>query len=30
VENYLPSFPYLGTPYDGYFTPSQTPTDKAS
>lgn len=30
TENYLPSFPYLGTPYGGYQTPSRTPTDKAS
>ena len=30
TENYLTSFPYLGTPYNGYQTPSQTPTDKAS
>jgi hypothetical protein len=24
-ENYLPSFPYLGTPYSGYSTPASTP-----
>jgi hypothetical protein len=30
TENYLSSFPYLGTPYSGYGTPSQTPIDKAS
>jgi hypothetical protein len=30
TENYLSSFPYLGTPYSGYGTPSKTPTDKAS
>jgi hypothetical protein len=30
TENYLQSFPYLGTPYSGYATPSKTPTDKAS
>jgi hypothetical protein len=30
TENYLASFPYLGVPYSGYGTPSQTPTDKAS
>lgn len=30
TENYLPSFPYLGTPYSGYYTPSKTPSDKAS
>jgi hypothetical protein len=30
TENYLNSFPYLGTPYSGYATPSKTPTDKAS
>jgi hypothetical protein len=29
TENYLTSFPYLGVPYSGYATPSQTPTDKA-
>jgi hypothetical protein len=26
TEAYLTSFPYLGTPYDGYDTPSVTPT----
>ncbi|HEX3908184.1 MAG TPA: DUF4331 domain-containing protein [Mycobacteriales bacterium] len=25
TEGYLPSFPYLGTPYSGYSTPSKTP-----
>jgi hypothetical protein len=30
TENYLSAFPYLGTPYSGYGTPSATPTDKAS
>jgi hypothetical protein len=30
TEKYLSSFPYLGTPYSGYATPSKTPTDKAS
>ena len=25
TENYLPSFPYLGTPYSGYSTPATTP-----
>jgi hypothetical protein len=25
ADNYLPSFPYLGTPYSGYATPAQTP-----
>ncbi len=30
TEHYLPEFPYLGTPYSGYYTPSATPTDKAS
>jgi hypothetical protein len=30
TENYLTSFPYLGTPYSGYATPSKTPKDKAS
>jgi hypothetical protein len=30
TESYLPSFPYLGTPYGGYQTPAHTPTDKAS
>ncbi|HUE58201.1 MAG TPA: DUF4331 domain-containing protein [Acidimicrobiales bacterium] len=30
TENYLTTFPYLGTPYSGYATPSKTPTDKAS
>lgn len=30
TENYLSQFPYLGTPYSGYETPSATPTDKAS
>jgi hypothetical protein len=30
TEKYLTAFPYLGTPYSGYGTPSQTPTDKAS
>jgi hypothetical protein len=30
TENYLTIFPYLGTPYSGYETPSATPTDKAS
>ena len=30
TEKYLPTFPYLGTPYSGYATPSSTPTDKAS
>jgi hypothetical protein len=30
TESYLTSFPYLGTPYSGYATPSRTPTDKAS
>ncbi|MHB1930758.1 MAG: DUF4331 domain-containing protein, partial [Acidimicrobiales bacterium] len=30
TEAYLTSFPYLGTPYSGYDTPSKTPTDKAS
>jgi hypothetical protein len=29
VESYLSSFPYLGTPYSGYYTPSVTPKDKA-
>jgi hypothetical protein len=29
TESYLSSFPYLGTPYSGYYTPSATPTDKA-
>jgi hypothetical protein len=29
TEKYLSSFPYLGTPYDGYYTPSKTPADKA-
>ncbi len=29
TENYLATFPYLGTPYSGYSTPSKTPTDKA-
>jgi hypothetical protein len=29
VESYLSSFPYLGTPYSGYYTPSTTPRDKA-
>jgi Domain of unknown function (DUF4331) len=28
TESYLSSFPYLGTPYSGYATPSTTPTDK--
>lgn len=28
TEAYLSSFPYLGTPYSGYATPSSTPTDK--
>jgi hypothetical protein len=26
TENYLPHFPYLGTPYSGYETPASTPT----
>jgi hypothetical protein len=30
TEKYSSSFPYLGTPYSGYGTPSKTPTDKAS
>jgi hypothetical protein len=30
TEKYLTSFPYLGTPYSGYETPSATPKDKAS
>ena len=30
TEQYLSTFPYLGTPYSGYQTPSATPTDKAS
>jgi Domain of unknown function (DUF4331) len=30
TENYLNKFPYLGTPYSGYATPSKTPSDKAS
>jgi hypothetical protein len=25
TENYLPAFPYLGTPYSGYATPASTP-----
>ena len=29
TESYLPNFPYLGTPYSGYNTPSKTPIDKA-
>jgi hypothetical protein len=30
TESYLTTFPYLGTPYSGYATPSTTPADKAS
>lgn len=30
TETYLPAFPYLGTPYSGYATPSSTPTDKGT
>jgi hypothetical protein len=29
TERYLSRFPYLGTPYDGYHTPSATPHNKA-
>ena len=29
TENYLSSFPYLGTPWSGYYTPSKTPLDRA-
>jgi hypothetical protein len=25
TENYLSTFPYLGTPYSGYATPAATP-----
>ena len=30
TENYLPAFPYLGTPYSGYENPSLTPTSVVS
>ena len=30
TENYLPSFPYLGTPYSGYANPSVTPVSSAA
>ena len=29
AETYLSTFPYLGLPYSGYYTPSETPRDKA-
>jgi len=29
TEDYLPSFPYLGTPYSGYSNPSVTPDSEA-
>lgn len=29
TENYLPAFPYLGTPYSGYSNPSKTPVSVA-
>jgi hypothetical protein len=30
TENYLSSFPYLGSPYSGYSNPSATPVSVAS
>jgi Domain of unknown function (DUF4331) len=30
TEDYLPSFPYLGTPYSGYSNPAATPASVAS